>query len=99
MNDDLMRLAQSYAEDHSRATADRPGAEVHCDYCGSADPDGLVPGPDGGPVMVCRDLDGCIARRERRYPPDPGKIPGWLADWLTARQRRRGDARWPGERR
>ncbi len=56
-------------------TPDRPGAERHCDYCGSARAE-LVPGADGEDgAWLCRDERQCLARKEHRYPPRPDLVP------------------------
>jgi hypothetical protein len=55
-------------------TPDRPGAERHCDYCGSARAE-LVPGADGEDgAWLCRDERQCLARKEHRWPPRPDLV-------------------------
>ena len=77
----------SLADNHDLATPDRPG-RPHCAYCGRTG--ALADGPDAEWLgdkadKFCSDERACIAARERRYPPDPSKVPPALMD-LAGRQ-------------
>lgn len=80
---ELTPRQRDLADNHDRATPDRPG-RPHCAYCGGT-AGKLIPGPDeeflGDKAdHFCADERACIARRERRYPPDPSKVPSALMD-------------------
>jgi len=94
---ELTRRQRDLADNHDCATPDRPG-RPHCAYCGGT-AGKLVPGPDkeflGDKAdHFCQDERACIARRERRYPPDPSKVPSALMD-LARRQDEAEAARQP----
>jgi hypothetical protein len=76
----LAQLAMHFSENNDRATPEDPEAARWCDYCGNSDD--LEPGADGPdrPELACRDLDACVANRERRYPPDMARVPQWIFD-------------------
>jgi hypothetical protein len=80
----LADLAMKFSVNNDQATPEDPSASQWCDFCGNSAPDDLEPGVDGPerPEMACRDdlLDECVARRERRYPPDLARVPQWIFD-------------------
>src|SRR5579859_1188154 len=79
----MTRTQLKLASNNDAATPVVKGAKRYCDYCGGVDD--LEPGPDQrhglGDAWMCRDERQCIARRERRYPPDPSRVPAGLLDW------------------
>jgi hypothetical protein len=79
--DGFTLAAEHFAADHRAAGPDRPGAGAFCDYCGATE--NLV--HRDGEGWGCADTDGCCARRETRFPPDPGRVPEWLLDILAER--------------
>ncbi len=94
---ELTPRQRDLADNHDLATTDRPG-RPHCAYCGGT-AGKLVPGPDreflGDKAdHFCSDERACIARRERRYPLDPSKVPPELMD-LARRQDEADAARLP----
>jgi hypothetical protein len=83
-------LAMQLSEHPGPVSPEDPDAPSHCDFCGNSDQAELVPGPDGPawPQRACRDdlLDDCLARRERRYPPDLERVPLFIFEAALAQR-------------
>jgi hypothetical protein len=79
----MTRTQLLLAANSERATPVVKGAQRFCDFCGGVDD--LEPGPDQrhgvGDAWMCRDERQCVARRDRRYPPDRSRVPDGLLDW------------------